>query len=30
MHKIEQQYLNDIVFKLNSLPKKIFDFQTTH
>jgi len=30
MHKIEQQYLDDIVFKLNSIPKKTFDFQTPH
>ncbi len=28
MWKIEQQYLDDIAFKINSMPRKLFDFST--
>ncbi len=28
MWNVEQQYLDDISFKINSMPRKIFDFDT--
>jgi Transposase and inactivated derivatives, IS30 family len=28
MYEVEQQYLDDIAFKLNSMPRKMFDFKT--
>lgn len=30
MYNIEQQYLDDIVFKINEMPRKLFDFKTAH
>lgn len=30
MYKIEQQYLDDIAFKINTMPRKMFDFQTPY
>lgn len=30
MYEIEQQYLEDIAFKINSMPRKTFDFQTAY
>ena len=30
MYKIEQQYLDDISYKINSMPRKIFDFQSAY
>lgn len=30
MYQIEQQYLEDIAFNLNSMPRKMFDFQTPY
>lgn len=30
MYEVEQQYLDDIAFKLNSMPRKMFDFQTPY
>lgn len=28
--RLEQQYLDDVVFKINSMPRKIFDFKTPY
>lgn len=28
MYQVEQQYLDDIAFKINTMPRKMFDFQT--
>ena len=28
--RIEQQYLDDICFKINEMPRKMFDFKTPH
>ncbi len=30
LYNIEQQYLDDIMFKINSMPRKIFDFKTSY
>lgn len=30
MYMIEQQYLDDIAFKINSMPRKMFDFKTPY
>lgn len=30
MYEVEQQYLDDIAFKLNSMPRKMFDFKTPY
>ncbi|MCG4436685.1 IS30 family transposase, partial [Erysipelothrix rhusiopathiae] len=30
MYDIAQQYLDDICFKINSMPRKIFDFKTAY
>lgn len=30
MYQIEQQYLEDIAFKINSMPRKLFDFKTPY
>jgi IS30 family transposase len=30
MHEVEQQYVEDIAYKLNSMPRKMFDFQTPY
>lgn len=30
LYQIEQQYLDDITFKINSMPRKIFDFKTAY
>lgn len=30
MYEVEQQYLKDILFKINSMPRKVFDFQTPY
>ena len=30
MYKVEQQYLEDIVFKINSMPRKMFAYQTPY
>ena len=30
VYKYEQQYLDDICFKINSMPRKIFDFKTAY
>lgn len=30
LYQVEQQYLDDIMFKLNKMPRKIFDFKTPY
>ena len=30
MYKVEQQYLEDIAFEINNMPRKIFDFKTAY
>ena len=30
MYQVEQQYLDDISFRINSMPRKMFDFQTPY
>lgn len=30
MYNVEQQYLEDIAYKLNSMPRKMFDFETPY
>ncbi|MDH6603549.1 IS30 family transposase, partial [Bacilli bacterium PM5-9] len=30
LYQVEQQYLEDIMFKINEMPRKIFDFKTPH
>lgn len=30
MYRVEQQYLDDICFKINTMPRKIFDFKTPY
>lgn len=30
MYRIEQQYLDDIMHKINTMPRKIFDFETAY
>lgn len=30
MYQVEQQYLEDIAFKINSMPRKIFDFKSSY
>ena len=30
LYQVEQQYLDDIMFKINEMPRKMFDFKTPH